>query len=304
MPLLALAVMVKKRRLLLTRPSRRVEPVMRSLRALLIVGTLFAPAAAGAQQSPDQRVADLVGAGKVRVGLHLPQFVKDPATGEIRGSGTGAVIQLIAQAFAERLKVKLELVGHPSPPKLVECLKAEACDVGFLGFVPGRAGDVGYAPPHMLVPFTFMVAPGSSAQSITDLDKPGIRIAAVRNHASTLALRKLIKHAEMIGVEIPDEAFELVRNGKADAWASPRPPLLVELPKLPGARVLDGHYGANIQAMAVPKTQTARLDYVAQFVDEAKVSGLIQRAIDRAGERGIEVAPRDEEILTGSVPKR
>ena len=59
------------------------------LYALLMMAALLAPvAAANAQQ--DLRVADIVRAGKIRVGLHLPQFIKDPVTGEIRGNGTGA----------------------------------------------------------------------------------------------------------------------------------------------------------------------------------------------------------------------
>jgi polar amino acid transport system substrate-binding protein len=275
----------------------------KTIRTALAFAVLLATATAAPAQG-DPRIADIVHAGKIRVGLHLPQFAKDPVTGQIHGSGTGAVIEPIAQALADRIGVKLELIGHKSPPVLVDCLKAHGCDMGFLGYVPARAGDVGYAPPHMIVPFTFMVAPGSTAQSIADLDKPGIRIAAVRSHASTLALSKLIKHAETLPVEIPEEAFELVRSGKADAWASPRPPLLVDLPKLPGARVLDGHYGANIQAMAVPKDQSARLDYVAQFVEEAKQSGLLQRIIDKYGEKGIEVAPRQEDVPTGAIRSR
>ena len=94
-------------------------------------------AGANAQQpSLDTRVSDIARAGKIRVGLHLPQFVQDPATGEIKGQGTGAVIVQIAQALGTQLGVKVELVGHPSPPKLIECLQAHACDTGFLGFCP------------------------------------------------------------------------------------------------------------------------------------------------------------------------
>jgi polar amino acid transport system substrate-binding protein len=264
---------------------------------------LLAPATtADAQQAPDPRVADIVRAGKVRIGLHLPQFVKDPATGEIRGHGTGTVIVEIAQALAERLRTKLELIGHPSPPALVECLKAGACDAGFLGFTPHRTGDVDFAPPHIMVPFTYMVPAGSTIRSVADADKAGLRIAAVRNHASTLALGRILKHAETLGVEIPDEAFELLRSGKADAWASPRPPLLEYAGKLPGARVLDDRYGENLQSIAVAKRQDARLAYITEFVEDAKASGQVARAIERAGERGIEVAPR--EILTGATPPK
>jgi polar amino acid transport system substrate-binding protein len=274
----------------------------RALPAALVL--ISAVASASAQQpSLDRRVGDIVQAGKIRVGLHLPQFVKDPATGEIQGQGTGKVIVAIAQALEMQLGAKLELVGHASPPKLIECLQAKACDAGFLGFVPGRTGDVGFTPPYIMVPFTLMVPASSSIRSIAEVDKTGVRIAAVRNHASTLALRRVVKQAEIVDVEIPDEAFELLRSGRADAWASPRPPLLEYAPRLAGARVLDGRYGENLQSMAVPKDQAGRLAYISEFLEAAKASGLVQKAIERAGEHGMEVAPTQEPpVVTGTVP--
>jgi len=273
-------------------------------RALLAaLALMITEAGANAQQpSLDPRVADIARAGKVRVGLHLPQFVQDPATGEIKGQGTGAVIVQIAQALGTQLGVKVELVGHPSPPKLIECLQAHACDTGFLGFVPGRTSEVGFTPPYIMVPFTMMVPANSTVRSIAEIDRPGVRIAAVRNHASTLALRRLIKQATIVDVEIPDEAFELVRSGRADAWASPRPPLLEYAPRLAGARVLDDHYGANLQSMAVPKDQTGRLAYISEFLEIARGSGLVKRAIERAGEHGMEVVPVEAPPVTGAVP--
>jgi polar amino acid transport system substrate-binding protein len=280
--------------------SHRVLLTVLLLAFLALTATVGS--ASAQQPSLDKRVGDIVQAGKIRVGLHLPQFVKDPASGEIHGHGTGKVIVTIAQALGTQLGVKLELVGHPSPPKLIECLQAQACDAGFLGFVPGRTGDVGFTPPYIMVPFTLMVPASSSVRSMADVDKPGVRIAAVRNHASTLALRRVVKQAEIVDVEIPDEAFELLRSGRADAWASPRPPLLEYAPKLAGARVLDGRYGENLQSMAVPKDRAERLAYVSEFLDAAKASGLVQKAIERAGEHGMEVAPTQEPpAVTGTV---
>jgi polar amino acid transport system substrate-binding protein len=269
------------------------------LTALALAGT--AASAAAQQPSLDPRVADIARAGKVRVGLHLPQFLQDPATGEIKGHGTGAVIVQIAQALGTQLGVKVELVGHPSPPRLIECLQANACDTGFLGFVPGRTSEVGFTPPYIMVPFTMMVPANSSVRSIAETDKPGVRIAAVRSHASTLALRRIVKQATIVDVDIPDEAFELIRSGRADAWASPRPPLLEYAPKLPGARVLDGRYGENLQSMAVPKEQAGRLAYISEFLEAARGSGLVKRAIERAGEHGIEVMPVEAPPVTGAV---
>ena len=67
--------------------------------------------------------------------------------------------------------------------------------------------------------------------------------------------------------------------------------------------MLDGHYGANRQAIALAKGQAARLAYVSAFVEEAKASGVIQKSIQLAGERGIVVRPgRTARSLTGTVP--
>src|ERR1700738_4725620 len=64
---------------------KRGNVVKSHLCALLMMAALLAPAAlapaAAAGTAPDPRVADLVRAGKIRVGLHLPQFIKDPDTG-------------------------------------------------------------------------------------------------------------------------------------------------------------------------------------------------------------------------------
>ena len=276
----------------------------KNLRRLLALAALLATVAgADAQQTADPRVADIVRARKVRVGLHLPQFVQDPVTGQIRGHGTGTVIVPIAQALAARLGVELQLVGHPAPLALVECLKASGCDLGFLGIDSTRAANVGYTLPHIMVPFTYLVPAGSSIRSVADADKRGVRIAVVRNHASTLALERILKHAEANAVDIPDAAFELVRTGKADAYASPRPPILEYAAQLPGARVLDDRYGANLQAIAVAKDQPIRLTYLNAFVEEAKESGLLQQIIDRAGQRGIQVAPA-EDFTAGIPPTR
>jgi hypothetical protein len=48
-------------------------------------------------------------------------------------------------------------------------------------------------------------------------DQPGVRIAVVRNHASTLPLSRILKHAEPISAELQDAAFDLLRTGHADA---------------------------------------------------------------------------------------
>jgi len=59
--------------------------------------------------------------------------------------------------------------------------------------------------------------------------------------------------------------------------------------KLPSSAVLDHRYGANFLAIAVPKGQGGRLASVKEFVEEAKASGLLQQALERAGWRGFQL---------------
>jgi polar amino acid transport system substrate-binding protein len=115
-----------------------------------------------AQQAADPRIADLVRSGKLRVALFLPQYTEDPVTGEIRGQYTGTVIIQIADALAPRLGVEVQLVGYPAPPAVVECIKAGACDVALVGINLSRAAEVGFTPPLVLYPFTYLVPAGSS----------------------------------------------------------------------------------------------------------------------------------------------
>ena len=161
--------------------------------------------------------------------------------------------------------------------------------MGFMGPDPSRTG-LGFSPPILQLDYTFLVPAGSSIQHIADADRADVRIAVVRDHASTLTLSRIFKHAQLVYAATPDPTFEFLRNGQADAFASIRGVLLTYTAKLPGSRVLDEYYGANLLGMVVPGEQSARLAYISEFIEQAKASGLVQQAIERTGLPGYKVA--------------
>jgi polar amino acid transport system substrate-binding protein len=257
---------------------------------LSVTFTAILASLAEAQHVSDARVADLVQAGKIRVGVHSVMYTKDPQTSEPKGASVGIILLDIARALGARIGAEILPVGHPTIPEMLMCLRAGACDMGFMGPDPSRTG-VDFSPPILQVDYTFLVPGASSIQRIADVDRPGVRIAVVSDHASTLTLSRILKHAQLVYAATPDPTFELLRSGQADAFASVRGVLLEYSAKLPGSRVLDEHYGANLVGMVVPKGQAARLAYISEFIEQAKASGLVQQAIERAGLPGYQVAP-------------
>src|SRR5262245_3638524 len=131
----------------------------------------------------DARIADLAQAGKIRVALFLPNYAKDSTTGELRGIRTGAVATDIAHALATRMDVAIELVGYPTPPAAVECLKNASCDLAFMGIEPSRLGEVDFSPAVVEFGYTYLVPADSTIRSTADADRPGLRVAVAQRYS-------------------------------------------------------------------------------------------------------------------------
>ncbi len=238
----------------------------------------------------DARVAGLVQSGKIRVALFLPQYVKDAATGALRGLGTGYAATQIASVLAQRLGIAVEMIGYPSPPSVVAALKAGECDIAFLGIEPSRVGEVAFSPALFEFDYTFLVPAGSTLRRPDEADRPGVVIAIVEGHASTLALRKLFRHAALLAAETPDLAFDNLRAGKAQAFAAPRDVLLDYAATLPGSRVLEDAYGANRIGIAFRKGDAGLHACIEEFVADIKESGFLRRVVESDQLRGFRVA--------------
>ena len=136
-----------------------------------------------------------------------------------------------------------------------------------------------------------MVPAGSSVRNVADADQPGIRIAVERGGAGDISLSRILKRAEVIRTETVAGGLELLRAGQVEVRAGVRPGLLPDSERLPGSRVLEDRFGVIRVAAFVPKGHARRIAYISEFIEEAKASGLIKQIIERAGLRGVQVAP-------------
>ena len=271
-----------------------------SIGAAVVISLL---AASATPSLADPRMGGVIQSGKLRVGLFLPQYTKDATSGELHGVGAHVVSLEVARELAKRLGISVQFIGYRTPVEVVGCLKVVQCDLGIMGVDPSRAAEVALSPAFMQFDFTHLVPPGSPIRKVADADRPGIRVAVVRNHASTAALARMSKHTTFVEDATPDGAFELMRSGRADVFASARPTLLDYVPKLPGSKVLADGYGVNLVALALSKDQDEQLGYVGEFLGQMKRSGWLKRAIDAAGLQGSR-SPPDQRPPAGIAIRR
>src|SRR5215472_5106006 len=236
----------------------------------------------------DARVADLLKSGKIRAGLAVAPIMatKDPKTGELQGVAVD-----LAREIAAQIGVSLEQVSYARPGAVMAGLKSNAWDLAFLGIDPSRAAEADFTPAYLEVDLTYLVPANSSIARVPDADRPGVRIAVPRNDLVDILLSRMLTQATLVRADTVAGAFELVRTGQADVCAEPRPNLLQDQPHMPQARVLADRFGVNRVGIVIPKGNAGHLSYFSEFVERAKASGLVQRAIERAGLQGVQVAP-------------
>ena len=234
--------------------------------------------------------ADLAPTGKVRAGINYGNFIlatKDAATGESRGVAVD-----LARELAQRLGVDFEIVAHDSVAALVDAAKTGAWDIAFLGSDPARETVISFTAAYLEIEATYLVPAASALRAVADVDREGVRVAAPARANYELFLSRNLKRAQLVQAPNANAAFELLVTGKVEALSGLKQALIGYAEQLPGSRMLDGRFMAVQQSIGVPKGRDAGLQYLRGFVEDAKRSGLVARAIERTGARGVSVAPQ------------
>jgi polar amino acid transport system substrate-binding protein len=258
----------------------------------LLAALIMATVAGGAAADDNVAKRELIPIGKLRLGIALGptigagNVVMDAASGKPRGIAVD-----LGNELADKLAVPIEYVGYPNSGALTDAAAANAWDLAFIPVDEERKKKVDFGAAHIVLQSTWLVAPDSPIAILADVDKPGTRAAAVENTATARAAARSLQNNTLTLVKTAEELFDLIRSGKADAVAQSREALTAMAAKLPGARVLDGAYLSSYVAVAVPKGRPAALAYVTVFVEEAKASGSVRRALDHVGLRSSVVAP-------------
>lgn len=228
-----------------------------------------------------EAIAELAPTGRLRVGLNVANFLL--VSGRTPEGEPDGVVPTLAQYLAEWAGLALELRLYDTPGDLADGAAAGEWDVGFIGVEPQRQAELDFTEPYAEIEVTALVHEESIWQACSQLDTPGVRIAAAARAAYELWLTANLRHAQVVTAEGIDGSLRLFFDKELDSLSGLRPRLEADAAQHEGLRVLPDRFTTVRQAACTPKGRPLALEAVSGFGWEALASGEIARLIREFG---------------------
>lgn len=258
-------------------------------RHAMLLGLATLASCATMTTAPPQARADLAPTGRLRAVINLGNPIlarRDAATGEAAGVSVD-----LARELGRRLGVPVALTVVQSAGESVDALASGSVDVGFFAIDPKRAATTAYSAPYVLIEGAYLVRQDSPLQANEEVDRPGQRVAVGARSAYDLHLTRALQHAQIERAPTSPEVVDYFVAHRLDVAAGVKQQLQADAQRLPGLRLLPGHFMVIEQAMGMAKGKEAGAAYLAHFVEDAKANGFVAAALKRHGIGGATVAP-------------
>jgi polar amino acid transport system substrate-binding protein len=254
--------------------------------AILFLAAFGSFGGAEAQRTP---AAEIAPTGSLRVGFQIgsPILAKRAPDGGVSG-----IVVDLGKFIAENLGVAFEPVVYANQEAYAQSFGKDEWDIviGVRSPLVEEKSDL--SPDFMVADAMYIAAPGREFADATQIDRPGVKVGVSKGGGSDQFLSGALKSAQVVRVPggVPN-AIESLRTGAADVWAA-NPVTLQEIEDaLPGTKVVPGAWTTGRYAVSLPKGRSAAAQgKLAEIVNEAKRTGVVHKAIERAGFKGVRVA--------------
>ena len=231
------------------------------------------------QTAPASEIAP---GGKLRVGM-------------IAVTVLGGVVEPVARFIGQKLGAAVEPVMYPNPEAYLQSFGKREWDIAIGPRVLAPADKADSTGDLWIISLVYVEAPGKEFPDIASVDRAGVKIGTIRGAPSDRVLTRETKAAEVIRIPlsptIAADAAELLRSGKADVFGADSGVGYPAAEALPGAKIVPGAFAMVRVAAALPKGRSAGAQAtLATLVDEARQTGVVQKAIDLKGLKGVDVA--------------
>ena len=223
--------------------------------------------------------------GRLRIAVYAgspTSLVRQAGSDEARGMSVD-----IGRELALRLGVPAQVVEFERVEQVIDALRSAQADVTITNASASRATLVDFTEPLVALELGYLVMPGSRVTAIDDVDRVGVRVGVSQGSSSQAALTKVYRAASVVPAPSLKAAAEMLSGRRIDAFATNKGVLFQMADGLPGARVLEGRWGAESLAIAVPKGREVGKGWLKSFAVSVRQEGLVERAAERAGLRGL-----------------
>jgi polar amino acid transport system substrate-binding protein len=227
----------------------------------------------------------LAPAGRLRVGLYPgtpTSIIGNPTSKDAKGVGFE-----LDRELAKRAGVPFEPVVFQKNADVLAAGKSRKVDMVFTNATPARMKDMDFSPIVLQVEQGYLVPAGSSLSAIDEVDRRGVRVGVSEGSTSEATLSREFRNATIVRTASLKAAIEMLAAGNLEAFATNKAALFEMSDQLSGSRVLAGRWGLENFAIGIPKGREAAMPLLTRFVSDAKASGLVTRAVERAGLRGV-----------------
>jgi len=208
----------------------------------------------------------------------------------------GGIAEPVAKFLGSELAVPVEPVMYPNPDAYAQSFGKGEWDIaiGPRALVPDEKADL--TADIWTISLVYVAAPGKEFADAEAIDKPGVKIGTIAGAPSDKILTREIKAAEIVriplGPHIAADVAEMLRTGKVDVFGADSGVGYPAAQALAGAKIVPGAFAMVRVAAALPKGRSAQASAQLEgLIAKAKRTGVVQRAIEANGLKGISVAP-------------
>ena len=228
---------------------------------------------------------------KLRVAMNAQTTVLLMRTPE--GKVIGGVGLDLGKFIAEKLGISFELVPYANANAYTQSFGKGEWDIGLGPPTPLVAEKADFIVDVLLTDYMFVAGPGREFADAAQVDRPGVKIGVGTNSASDQFLSRTLKSARLVRTSGAGGGnIEALRSGQVDVWATNASNVQELADRLPGAKLVPGRFNSEPIMMILPKgVSSATHAGLVEIVNEAKRSGIVSKAIERLGVKGVRAAP-------------
>jgi polar amino acid transport system substrate-binding protein len=257
-------------------------------RILLSAIILIAASIPGGALAQPAISSDIAPLGKLRVAMNASTVVLVMRTPD--GKITGGVGVELGKFMAGKFGAVLELVVYPGSNVYMQSFGKGEWDIGFGGRTPLAAEKADFISDVLLTDFLFLAAPGRQFADAAQVDRPGVKIGVGLDSSSDQFLSRTLKSAELVRPGV--SSIEALRTGRVDVWAASASAIEQAAKGLPGAKIVPGAFTSDRTMVILPKGRSSAAQAkVVEIVNEAKKAGVVRKALEQTGVKGVRAAP-------------